>query len=703
MKNWFIISLLLLIPVKQTFSDETSLIKAAEMGNISAVRGYLEKGMSIESRDHDGKTALIAASQYGHTAIVKLLLDKGAAVNAKASHEITAFYYAAQNHHIDSLKLLHARGADINIINQNQFSPLSVAIINRDEEVVRLLLDFGADPNSKPTGQPLLTEALVRSNTEIVQVLIAKGANVNATQDQSGDTPPLMIAVGMHRIPAVKLLLSRGANIKAKDANNKNVLHWLLCNTFLDKENIPLLELLLKNGAEINEQARSLLGFKDGSTPIMCAVRRDFQKSVNLLLAKKTNLNQKDEAGHTALFYAVEERNSAMVKALLAHGADPTQEDELVREARIRTEIGEMLLAALQPSLEAKPGKCPEYKQKYVSNVKHHQPVIKLDPLKIQSFPVANVEVIDAIPTVGDRFSLSPDGKWLVVRENNKKTPEESSQRLVVFDIAKQQSYFFPLKSKYYVAEDRWVLDSSYYVLGGGKQMIVDVSNGQPQLRLLSKPLPHSEKLISGSDPCPWRNSEGKIILSRPDREYRSLAWSTDGKVVYSLQDAGNDKYYLVSQRGMKVKELIRHSAKWLRENDPFYLEMEKEKAKRAVSADELAKFEEFKAMLLKMPLQKLSASNFSLSPNDRYLYYRLGQAGGSGFFGLPDSHIVVDLNADPLRVWYINRTPLGNPQWHPNGRDLYFIEQIKTEQPDPNFPPMRQPGRMGVSVAYFP
>lgn len=702
MKNWYFISLLLLIPVKQTFANEIGLVKAAAAGNISAVRGYLEKGLPIDIRDSDDKTALIAASQYGHTAIVKLLLDKGAAVDAKASRGSTAFYYAAQNHHIDSLKLLHARGADVNHINLNQFSPLSVAITHRDEEVVRLLLDYGADPDAQPAGQPLLIDALSRDSAGVFPILVEKGADVNVSRDGYGETP-LMIAVALQQMPAVKLLLSRGANIRAKDADNKNVLHWLLCNTFSEKENMPLLELLLKKGAEVNEQARSLVGFKDGSTPIICAVRRDFQKSVDALLAKRPELNHKDQLGHTALYYAVEERNASMVKVLLHHGADPTQEDELVRRARLSTEIGEMLLAALQPSLEAKVGQCPEYKEKSIGYVKRYQPVMKLDPLKTQNFPVANVEVLSAIPAVGTRFSLSPDGKWLVVRENNKITPQESSQRLIVFDIEKQKPYFFPLKSNFYVDEDRWLLDSSNYVLGGGKQMIVDVANGRPQLRMLSKPLPRSEKLFAGGDPCPWRNNEGQIVLSRPDRDMRKLIWSTNGKVVYSLQDAGNDKYYLIAQRGKKIIKLIHHSAKWLRDHDRFYREMEKEKAKGGVPADDIAKFEEFKAMLLKMPLKKLAASNFSLSPNDRYLYYRLGQAGGPGFFGLPDNHIVVDLNATPVRVWYIDKAPWGTPQWHPNGHDLYFIDQNTTKKSDSNFAPMRQPSRWGVSVVRFP
>jgi len=698
MKIWYFIALLLtllVIPAKQTFSDNTGLVKAAEAGDIAAVLRYLERGKSVESRDQKGKTALIAASQHGHTDIVKLLLDKEASVNARTTSGSTAFYYAAQNHHMDALKLLHARGADVNTINRNGFSPLSVAVTNRDEEVVRQLLSYGIDPNSKLVGSPLLTEALSRDAAGIFQALVEKGADVNAARDEYGDTP-LMIAVALQRMVAVKLLLSRGADIRAKDADDKRVLHWLLCNTFSKIENTKLLELLLTNNADYDVQARSLVGFKDGSTPLICAVQRDFQKSVNILLARRPDVNRKDQEGHTALYYAVSENNVVMVDVLLSHGANPALDAELEQQARSNTEIGRMLLTALQPTLEVKSGECPEYNEKLASVSKRYQPIATLDPLKFQNFPLAHVVVLNKIPPVEHRFSLSPDGKWLVVQEDHRKTPQTRSRRLVVYDIANQQAYFFSPKSHVRVAEDRWLLDSSRYMLGDKRKLIVDVSNGSPQLRTLSKPLPQSERLYAGGDPCPWRNNKGQVVLSRHDRDGRDLIWSADGKIVYSLQAGGIDEYYLIAQRGTEIKKLIRHSAKWMR--DQIQSELEK-----AVPAGKRAEFEKFKGMMQEMPLKKLSASRFALSPNDRYLYYRIGQAGGPAFFGLPNRHIVVDLYSTPVQVWHVDKAPWGTPQWHPNGRDLYFIDQNTTAQSDPNFPPMRQPSRWRLSVVRFP
>jgi ankyrin repeat protein len=708
MKTWCFIAILLtllVIPVTQIFADNAGLVKAAVAGDIAAVLRYLERGASIESRDQNGKTALVAASQHGHTDLVKLLLDKGASINARTTSGTTAFQYAAQNHHIDTLKLLYTRGADVNAVDRLEYSPLRVAVTQGDEQVVRLLLDFGADPNMKLSRYPLLIDALRRNRIKIFQMLVENGADVNATREEYGDTP-LMYVVASQQVDVIQLLLSRGADIRAKDFGGKNVLHNLLCNKYSKPENTQLLELLLNSNADYDAQGSSLTSFKDGSTPLICAVRRGFQESVNILLARRPDVNRKDQDGHTALYYAVEEENVAMVDMLLKHGANPALDSELEWEAHRSTEIAEMLLTALQPTLEARSEKCPKFKEKPARTDKRYQPFVTLDPLQSQNFPLAHVEVLKGIPPVGGEFSLSPNGKWLVVREDHRKTPQETSRRLLVYDIANQQVYFFSPKLDFDVEEDRWLLDSSRYVLQDNyqtldtRQRIIDLSSGRPQLRTLPEPLHQSEALFAGGDRCPWRNNKGQVVLSRWDRHDSDLMWSADGQVVYSLQAGGSDEYYVIAQRGKEIKKLIRHSAKELRDQlwEQFELEFEK-----AGPADKRDEFEKGKAFFRKTPPPELIASHFALSPNDRFLYYRIGQAGGPRFFGLPDRNIVVDLTSIPLQVWFIGKEIWGTPQWHPNGRDLYFIDKNTMVYPNPDFPPMRQPSQWWLSVVRFP
>ncbi len=161
--------------------------------------------------------------------------------------------------------------------------------------------------------------------------------------------------------------------------------------------------------------------FKKQEIYFLRKTRSDYQ------FAMQPDVNSKDQEGHTALYHAVEANNVAMVEALLSHGANPALEAELERKAQMNTEIGEMLLTALQPTLEANSEKCPRFKEISANSIKRHQSVASLDQLQSQKFPIVHVEVLNAIPPVGPEFSLSPDGKWLVVRENHQKTPQEKS------------------------------------------------------------------------------------------------------------------------------------------------------------------------------------------------------------------------------------------------------------------------------------
>ena len=93
--------------------------------------------------------------------------------------------------------------------------PMDVLDAIRDKNNVRLeeFLQSGADPNSMTvTGQNLLTYAVLMRNTEAVNLLINKGADVNTPNKQAGmDIYPIGLAVTSQDIPTVKSLINAGA------------------------------------------------------------------------------------------------------------------------------------------------------------------------------------------------------------------------------------------------------------------------------------------------------------------------------------------------------------------------------------------------------------------------------------------------------------------------------------------------------------
>ena len=135
-------------------------------------------------------------------------------------------------------------------------------------EVAALLLDRGADLEAKAKNDngrtPLHLAAWWNDNPEMVELLLDRGANIEA-QDDYGSTP-LHLATTIGNNPEVAaLLLNRGADIEARDDNVGTPLHWAANNP-------EVTALLLDRGADIAAKGHAgstpaALGSREGSQP----------------------------------------------------------------------------------------------------------------------------------------------------------------------------------------------------------------------------------------------------------------------------------------------------------------------------------------------------------------------------------------------------------------------------------------------------
>ena len=149
--------------------------KAANKGDLVAVKAFLLKGTDLDARDAYGRTPLMYMVSDPES--VRYLLAQGA--DAKSRDELgeTALMKAAWVGQLAAVRLLVEKGADVNARNTAGETPLMRAVRNLD--VVEYLVEQGADVNAKDgQGESVLLKASVSGRVRTVQYLKHKGAAV---------------------------------------------------------------------------------------------------------------------------------------------------------------------------------------------------------------------------------------------------------------------------------------------------------------------------------------------------------------------------------------------------------------------------------------------------------------------------------------------------------------------------------------------
>jgi len=234
--------------------------------------------------------------------------------------QLTALTIAARSNDLESVKALLAAGADVNQTTGYGWSSLLVATQNRYYNLAAYLLDHGANVNlvNKGGWSPLY---LATDNRNI----------------ESGDYP--VRKSDMDHLAFIKLLLAKGANVNAtvKDSTESRTVftgQWLDENgatPFLrasQSGDVELMKLLLAYGADPHMttvlgvtalQVASGIGWVEGITYEWSP--QQTLEAVNLLLELGLDPNAQADTGRVALHGAAHKGRPEVVQALADHGA----------------------------------------------------------------------------------------------------------------------------------------------------------------------------------------------------------------------------------------------------------------------------------------------------------------------------------------------------------------------------------------------
>jgi ankyrin repeat protein len=339
---------------------ETALMTCARTGTVPAAQVLIDAGASVDAIESwHGQTALMWAADAGHADMVRALAAAGADVNARSTivvwerqrtqeprdkwlppGGVTPLLLAAREGRLEAANALLDLGADINIVDPDQHTALILALINGHVDVAASLIERGADINmADRVGRTPLWAAVdlhtvpasnrppprefddERSSLEVIEMLLARGAHVDAALrqqipyrtklDRGGDgvlgagTTPLLRAAKAADTEVIERLLMHGADPKATTRNGVSGI-MMAGNVAAREEDMTgrnksqediarTIGVLLAAGADINAADTQ------GRTAAHGAALWGFTDVIRFLHKSGADLNQKDKRGFTAL------------------------------------------------------------------------------------------------------------------------------------------------------------------------------------------------------------------------------------------------------------------------------------------------------------------------------------------------------------------------------------------------------------------
>ncbi|KAL7299086.1 hypothetical protein TKK_0008174 [Trichogramma kaykai] len=278
-------------------------------------------------------TLIYTALQKNFIDAVNLILDFSDNTNRVNSEGLSHFFIACQTGHVEKLQnYIGLCGVDVNqTCPVSRLTPLHTAVLHKRAEAVELLLQLEANPNTVEIGSlanPLhvicssdldLEEdewndnRSYASDLRIIQLLVEANCDVDA-RNAAGNTPLLCLFANQvsaycsdmegytirrcRQKDAMELLLDHGADVSIRNSLGLTILHVLINSHvfnnryhfvdesfYEDKVGVPMAELLISYGADVNDDYDESI-----DSPLQLAVSLFNYKMVKLLLSHNASV-----------------------------------------------------------------------------------------------------------------------------------------------------------------------------------------------------------------------------------------------------------------------------------------------------------------------------------------------------------------------------------------------------------------------------
>lgn len=267
----------------------SALVKAVDNGNSKEVQRLLDNGVHPDTKDpENGLSVLMMASGRGDTAIVSLLLKAGADVClADSAAGATALHKACQGGSLETVKLLVEAGAFVNAVVPS-------------------------------TGHTPLIEALWFKWPDVVGYLLDCGAGLKMNTHYGFTLlEHFQYALNVNVIGKEKLLAADELLKKRQKTDSEKVESQKLMAAVV-ADDLDAVRKLIAEGADIEERYPVLNGFNDFHTPLLVACRDGHTAIVKELLAAGADVNVTEPTFGAVPLHKATYNGHADITALLA-------------------------------------------------------------------------------------------------------------------------------------------------------------------------------------------------------------------------------------------------------------------------------------------------------------------------------------------------------------------------------------------------
>jgi ankyrin repeat protein len=209
-------------------NGETLLTRNAAAGSYKVVKSYIKAGANTNYTNRKGYTALMLAVERGLFLTSTELVRAGTDLAIRSATGMTAMLIAVSNNYVDIAQHIADHGGNVNdALPQTKITALMMAAQKGHIETVDLLIAKGANVNAESkTKESALLFAVVNSNTvasmKIIASLVAARAHIDHANKQG--LTALMLATSRKYIDTVQYLLNVGASVNQKNEFGMNAM-----------------------------------------------------------------------------------------------------------------------------------------------------------------------------------------------------------------------------------------------------------------------------------------------------------------------------------------------------------------------------------------------------------------------------------------------------------------------------------------------